>query len=71
MGVERVVLTDEAVARDDGLGGDDRVGVYIGAGAGIDEERLRSVAGVALASCQRSLRMRRNLRTNLQVSLER
>jgi osmotically inducible protein OsmC len=37
---------------------------------GVDEERFRSVTGVALASCHRSLGMRRALRTNLQVSLE-
>jgi organic hydroperoxide reductase OsmC/OhrA len=38
---------------------------------GIDEERLRCVARVALASCHRSLGMRRNLRTKLHVSLAR
>jgi organic hydroperoxide reductase OsmC/OhrA len=43
----------------------------VGRVPGIDEERLRSVARAALASCRRSLRMRRNLRTTLQVSLER
>lgn len=37
---------------------------------GVDEERFRSVTGVALASCHRSLGMRRALRTKLQVSLE-
>jgi lipoyl-dependent peroxiredoxin len=36
---------------------------------GVDEERFRSVTGVALASCHRSLGMRRALRTKLQVSL--
>jgi len=36
---------------------------------GIDEARLRSVAGVALASSRKSLGMRRNLRTTLDVSL--
>ena len=37
---------------------------------GVDEERFRSVTGVALASCHRSLGMRRALRTKMQVSLE-
>ena len=37
---------------------------------GIDEDRLLSVAGVALASCHTSLGMRRDLRTKLRVSLE-
>lgn len=37
---------------------------------GVDEERFRSVTGVALASCHRSLGMRRDLRTKLHVSLE-
>jgi hypothetical protein len=42
----------------------------IGRVPGVDEERFRSVTGVALASCHRSLGMRRALRTKLQVSLE-
>ena len=37
---------------------------------GVDEERFRSVTGVALASCHRSLGMRRDLRPKLRVSLE-
>jgi osmotically inducible protein OsmC len=37
---------------------------------GVDEERFRSVTGVALASCHRSLGMRRDLRAKLHVSLE-
>ena len=37
---------------------------------GIDPERFRSVAGVALASCHASIGMRRNLRTKLHVFLE-
>ena len=36
---------------------------------GIDEERLRTVASVALVSSRKSLRMRRDLRTTLDVSL--
>jgi lipoyl-dependent peroxiredoxin len=39
--------------------------------AGIDEERFRCIAQVALASCHKSLGMRRNLRTRLDASLER
>jgi lipoyl-dependent peroxiredoxin len=42
----------------------------IGRVPGVDEERFRSVTGVALASCHRSLGMRRALSTKLQVSLE-
>jgi lipoyl-dependent peroxiredoxin len=42
----------------------------VGRVPGVDEERFRSVTGVALASCHRSLGMRRALRTKLQVSLE-
>jgi organic hydroperoxide reductase OsmC/OhrA len=38
---------------------------------GIDEERLRTVAGVALGSCHTSLGMRRDVRTKLDVTLER
>jgi lipoyl-dependent peroxiredoxin len=37
---------------------------------GVDDERFRAVTGVALASCHRSLGMRRDLRTKLHVSLE-
>ena len=37
---------------------------------GIDEERFSCVASVALASCHRSLGMRRDLHTKLNVSLE-
>jgi organic hydroperoxide reductase OsmC/OhrA len=37
---------------------------------GIDEERLRCVAAVALASCHTSIGMRHDLRTKLHVSLE-
>jgi organic hydroperoxide reductase OsmC/OhrA len=36
---------------------------------GVDDERLRSVTGVALASCHKALGMRRDLRTKLHVSL--
>jgi organic hydroperoxide reductase OsmC/OhrA len=38
---------------------------------GIDQERFRFVAGVALASCHASIGMRRDLRTKLHVTLER
>lgn len=37
---------------------------------GIDQERFRCVARVALASCHASIGMRRDLRTKLHVSLE-
>jgi osmotically inducible protein OsmC len=37
---------------------------------GIDEERFRSVTGVALTCCHKSLGMRRDLRAKLHVSLE-
>jgi osmotically inducible protein OsmC len=37
---------------------------------GIDEERLRTVAGVALASCHTSIGMRRDLPAKLHVTLE-
>ena len=36
---------------------------------GIDEERLQTMAGVALASCHASLGMRRDLPTKLHVAL--
>lgn len=36
---------------------------------GIDEERFKSVTGVALTCCHKSLGMRRDLRTKLHVSL--
>lgn len=36
---------------------------------GIDEERFRSVTGVALNCCHKSLGMRRDLRTKLHVTL--
>jgi 2-methylaconitate cis-trans-isomerase PrpF len=37
---------------------------------GVDEERLRAVASVALACSRRALGRRRDLRTKLRVSLE-